>query len=122
MNTNYHLGLLFLRISFSGMMLVHGVPKLLQLLEGNLQFGDPIGIGMTLTFILAIIAEVVCPLLIIIGYKTRWATLPVIITMAVAAFVVHSADPFGMKELALLYLFAFITIGLLGAGKYAVEK
>ncbi len=42
--------------------------------------------------------------------------------MAVAAFVVHGADPFERKEMALLYLIGFTAIALLGAGKYSVDK
>lgn len=117
-----HLGLLLLRLGFSGLMLTHGIPKLIKLLQGDLTFGDPIGIGEPATLILAVIAEVLCPVLIIIGFKTRWATIPVVITMAAAAFVVHAADPFGTKEMAILYLIGFLAIVLLGAGKYAVER
>lgn len=122
MTSTYHIGLLFLRLSFSGMMLTHGIPKLMKLTEGNLDFGDPIGIGNTASFILTVIAEAICPLLIIIGFKTRIAAIPVIITMWVAAFIVHGADALASKEKALLFLFAFITICLLGAGKYSVDR
>ncbi len=60
--------------------------------------------------------------LVIIGFKTRLAAIPVIITMAVAAFIVHAADPLGTKEMAILYLIAFTVIALLGAGKYSVDR
>jgi putative oxidoreductase len=122
MTSAYHIGLLFLRIAFSGMMLTHGIPKLMKLVEGNLGFGDPIGIGAVPSFILTVIAEAICPLLVIIGYKTRFASIPIIITMGVAAFIVHGTDPMGTKEKALLYLFAFIAIVLLGPGKHSVDK
>jgi len=42
--------------------------------------------------------------------------------MAVAAFMVHAADPFGTKEKVLLYLFAFVIFALTGAGKYPVDR
>src|SRR5690606_1891016 len=121
-STNYNLGLLLLRVGFGGMMLTHGFPKLMKMLSGDFSFGDPIGIGETTTLILAVLAEVVFPILVIIGFKTRFSAIPVIITMAVAAFVVHAADPFGTKEMSLLYLFAFGAIALLGAGKYSVDR
>ena len=35
---------------------------------------------------------------------------------------VKGADPFGRKELALIYLVAFLMILLLGGGKYSVDK
>lgn len=114
-------GLLLLRVAFSGMLLTHGIPKLMKLLSGNMEFRDPIGIGAPATLILAIIGEVIFPILIIIGFKTRLSTIPVIITMIVAAVIVHANDSFGTKELAILYGIAFIVIALLGPGKFSVD-
>ena len=122
MTSTYHIGLFLLRFTFSAMMLSHGIPKLLNLIQGTLMKSDPIGIGVLATAILVVIAEAICPMLIIIGYKTRLASIPVIITMGVAAFIVHGADPIGMKEKALLFLFAFVAIALLGAGKHSVDR
>ena len=122
MTSTYHIGLFLLRFTFSAMMLSHGIPKLLNLIQGTLMKSDPIGIGVLATTILVVIAEAICPMLIIIGYKTRLASIPVIITMGVAAFIVHGADPIGMKEKALLFLFGFLAIALLGAGKHSVDR
>jgi putative oxidoreductase len=104
MTSTYHAGLLVLRLGMSGLMLTHGLPKFMNLVQGNMDFGDPIGIGSTLSLILTVIGEAICPLLIIIGFKTRLAAIPTIITMAVAAFIVHGADAIATKEQALLYL------------------
>ena len=122
MTATYHLSLLFLRLSFSGMMLTHGIPKLLNLIQGDMEFGDPIGLGPTVSLILAVIGEAICPILIILGLKTRIAAIPTIITMAVAAFIIHGSDPLGTKEMALLYLFGFITIALLGSGRFSLDR
>jgi|TARA_R100000479_G_scaffold165038_1_gene104144 putative oxidoreductase len=122
MNAAYHFALLFLRLTFSGMMLTHGIPKLLNLIQGDLEFGDPIGLGPTATLVLAVIGEAICPLLIILGIKTRIAAIPTIITMAIAAFLVHGSDPLARKELALLYLFGFIVIALLGSGRFSLVR
>lgn len=83
---------------------------------------DPFGIGSAPTLFLAIVAEVLCALLIILGFKTRWNAIPPAITMFVAAFVVHRADPFGTKEMALVYFVVFLSIFLIGPGKYSVDK
>jgi len=117
-----NIGLAVLRIGASGLMLTHGIPKFQKLISGNLEFGDPIGIGSTPSLFLAIIGEFICPILVIVGFKTRWSTIPTIITMAVAAFIVHGGDPFKDKEKALLYLILFIVITLLGPGKYSIDK
>lgn len=119
---NHNIGLLLLRIGFGGMMLTHGIPKLLKMISGDFSFGDPIGIGEPATLVLAVLGEVLFPVLVIVGFKTRLAAIPVIITMIVAAFVVHAADPLGTKEMAILYSIGFVAIALLGAGKYSVDK
>ncbi len=123
MKRNYDLGLLVLRIGISGLMLTHGVPKFLAFIGGDLSVvGDPLGIGGLLSTILVLIGELVAPVLIIIGIKTRFAAVAAAITMAVAAFVVHGADPLAKKELALLYLIGFIAVAFMGAGSISVDK
>ncbi|NAY90853.1 DoxX family membrane protein [Muricauda sp. JGD-17] len=121
-NLLIHLGLALLRILPSAFMLTHGYPKLMKLINGNTEFANPFGIGEAPTLFLAVVGEFLCPLLIIIGFKTRWAAIPSAITMFVAAFVIHAADPFATKEKALLYLVCFVVIFLLGPGKYSVDK
>lgn len=116
------IGLAFFRIAISAMMLTHGLPKFQKLISGDFQFADPFGIGETPSLFLAVIGEFICPILIIIGFKSRLAAIPVAITMAAAAFIIHGADDFGTKEKALFYLIAFITISLLGPGKFGVDK
>ncbi len=103
-STNYNLGLLLLRVSFGGMMLTHGIPKLLKMISGDFSFGDPIGIGEPASLVLAVLSEVLFPILVVIGFKTRLSSIPVIITMAIAAFIVHAADPLGTKEKAILLI------------------
>lgn len=123
MKKNIDLGLLVLRVGVSSLMLTHGFPKLMQLLEGNTSVvGDPIGVGTLVSSILVVIGEVIAPVLILIGLKTRLAAIPAAITMAVAAFLVHGSDPLAKKEMALLYLIAFIAISLMGAGRFSVDK
>jgi len=116
------IGLAFFRISISAMMLTHGLPKLQKLIAGDLEFADPIGIGAAPSLFLAVIGEFLCPILIIIGYKTRLVSIPAAITMIVAVFIVHAEDPFGTQEKALLFLVAFITIALLGPGRFSIDR
>lgn len=116
------IGLALLRIVPSVMMITHGIPKFQKLLAGNIEFADPIGIGAAPSLFLAIVGELVCPILIILGFKTRWAAVPAAITMGVAAFIAHGSDPLAKKELALLYLTFFVVIMLVGPGKYSFDK
>ena len=112
---------LLLRLSLGLLMLSHGIPKMMKLLNGNMEFGDPLGIGSPASLFLAVFAEVICSILIIIGFSTRLALIPLITTMVVAAFIVHKNDPLGTKELALIYLFGYFALFLLGSGKYSVD-
>ena len=122
MNKNLpDLGLLVLRIGFAGMVLTHGIPKINSLFESPIKFADPIGLGETTSLILTIIGEVVAPILILVGFKTKIASIPAIITMFVAAFIVHASDPIDVKEKALLYLFSFLVVFFTGAGKYSID-
>ena len=86
-NTLIHLGLAILRIVPSAFMLTHGYPKLMNLINGNTEFANPFGIGQAPSLFLAVIGEFICPLLMIIGFKTRWAAIPTAITMFVAGFM-----------------------------------
>lgn len=115
-------GLLILRVGTAGLMLTHGIPKFLMIINGNFEFGDPLGIGPVPSLILATISEFLCPILVIIGLKTRWAVVPTIMTMLVAAFIVHGADPISVKEKAFLFLISFIAILMLGPGKFSIDK
>ncbi len=115
-------GLALLRIMPSAMLLTHGIPKFQKLLQGNLAFADPIGLGQAPSLLLAIIGEFICPILLIIGYKTRWSAIPSVLTMLTIIFIVHQNDAFGKKELALLYLIFFVAIIFLGPGKYSFDR
>ncbi|WP_017730449.1 DoxX family protein [Nafulsella turpanensis] len=119
---SFDLGLLLLRLVAGAAMLTHGYPKLQRLLSGNFEFGDPVGLGPEISLILAVFAELICSVLIIVGVLTRLATIPLIITMAIAFFVVHGADAFSSRELAFLYLGAYLTIFFTGPGKFSADK
>jgi putative oxidoreductase len=117
-----HLAKLLLRIGFGGAMLTHGIPKLLDLINGDHNFADPFGIGPIATLILTVFAEFVCAAFVLIGFKTKASTVPLIITMLVAVFIIHGEDSFRTKELAVLYAIGYMSIAILGAGKYSIDK
>lgn len=114
--------LLLLRIAVAAFMLTHGYPKLMKLLAGGeIRFADPFGLGMYFSLVLAVFAEFFCSILVGLGIGTRLAAIPLIITMSVAAFIAHASDPFGRKELALLYLVVFVFLLFTGSGKFSVD-
>lgn len=124
------LAALILRVGFGLYMLLgHGLSKFMNLIEGGtIKFPSILGLPPSVCLALAVFAEFVACILIIVGYKTRLAALPVIITMAIAAFMIHGGDPFfmqkaegGSKEPAMIYLIGFLAIYLLGSGKYSLD-
>lgn len=116
------LGLLILRLGAAGLMLTHGFPKLMKLFGGEeIVFADPFGFGMGITLALAVLAEFICSILVILGLGTRIAVIPLIITMFTAVSIVHASDPFQQKELALLYLLIFVVLLITGAGKHSLD-
>lgn len=122
-NPGREAGLLIIRLMAGGMILTHGIPKLLRFFgEEPITFADPFGLGPVISLGLAVFAEVFCAVLIIIGYKTRLATIPLMITMLTAAFYAHWSDPFGRKELPLLFFTVFLAILIFGGGKYALDN
>lgn len=116
------LSLLILRIGTGLFMLFgHGLKKIPALDQDPVVFMNFMGLGTELSLYMAIITEIGCSILILVGLGTRLAILPLMATMAVAAFVYHSADPFAVKEMALLYFMAFTVIFLQGAGKFSLD-
>ena len=114
---------LVLRVSFGLMMVVgHGWNKLVKFEDLQHTFPDPLGIGSRLSLGGTVLAEVLFPLLVVVGFRTRLACLPVIFTMVIAAFVHHGGDPFAKREMALLYLAGYTAIALIGPGKYSWER
>ena len=116
-----NLASLILRLTFGLLMLSHGIPKLINLTNGTMEFGDPIGIGVPASLALTVFAEVLCSVLIIIGLWTRLALIPLIITMAVAVFIVHINHGLETMELALMYLLSYCALFLLGSGRFSVD-
>jgi putative oxidoreductase len=116
------LALLGVRISIGVLMLVHGLPKLGMLMSGGqVQFPGIFGLSSELSLTLAVFAEVLCSVLIMVGLGTRLAVIPLIFTMLVAVILIHAADPFGMKELALLYLLVYVVLLASGSGRYSLD-
>lgn len=116
-------GKLFLRLTAGGTMFwQHGWPKLMGFSERADTFADPFGLGSTFSLILIVIAEVLCALLVVLGLWTRTALIPLIIGMAVIVFLVKGDADFGEKEMAFVYLCAFIALLFTGSGRFSIDR
>lgn len=122
LNPRVSFGLLVLRVCTSAAMLTHGFPKLMRIINGEWRFGDPLGLGVHASLIMATFAEFVCSILLILGLTTRYATIPLMVTMLVAWRIAHGEDPFGAQEKSVLYLTIYFSIFLMGPGRYSMDQ
>lgn len=126
MSTNYttgsfNLATLLLRLGCGGLLIHHGYDKLVHFSTYKSQFMNLFGIGQAATLSLAIFAELVCACLVLIGLFTRFAAVPIIITMAIALFMVHKGLIFSEGEMAALFLSMALAILIVGPGKISVD-
>jgi putative oxidoreductase len=106
------------------LLLLHGWTKLSTFQKMSGGFPDPLKIGHRNSLILAIVGEVVCPILVVLGLFTRFGALGSMINMSTAFFFVHKLklSGSGSGELAYLYLAGFTVIFLAGPGRFALDK
>ncbi|MBP7954436.1 MAG: DoxX family protein [Parabacteroides sp.] len=122
-----NLGLLIVRLSIAGLMLLHGVSKLISGLDILPEMLKDVGLPSFLAYGVYV-GEVFAPLLMIIGFRTRLASMIFVINCLFAIFLVHSSEIFSLDgnggwpiELLGLYLFGALALVFTGAGNYAVS-
>lgn len=121
-STATDVSLLLLRIGIASLMLTHGLQKMELLFSGNpVQFPPVMGMSGTVSLALAVFAEVFCSVLVLTGFLTRLAVIPLAFTMFTAVFFIHAADPFGKKELAVIYLLVYAVLFLSGSGRFSLD-
>jgi putative oxidoreductase len=121
-NTATDTALLVARIGIAVLMLTHGLPKLMMLLSGApVQFPPLFGLSAQVSLSLAVFAEVFCSILILFGLGTRLALIPLMVTMLVAALMIHGTDPFAKQEPSLQYLLVYTVLLLTGAGRFSMD-
>ncbi|MCQ9393182.1 DoxX family protein [Pseudomonas viridiflava] len=116
-------GLLFMRVSVSLLLLhVHGLPKLMHWSVEVQRIEDPFGLGGTLTLGLAVFAEVICPVLLILGVWARLACLPILAVLAVAVLFVHPEWSLEQGQFAWLLMILFAGLAITGPGPLVIGK
>jgi putative oxidoreductase len=115
------LGLLFLRVGASVLLLiVHGLPKIRHFSSEEEAIEDPFHLGKRLSMYFAVFAEVLCPVLVILGLATRLASLPVMVISAIAIVRVHPEWTPQQAQFAWMLLIMFGTLVIAGAGHYSL--
>jgi len=117
-------GLLVLRVWLGlSMLLLHGWPKVQGMAGKAASFPDPLGVGPAMSLNLVVFAEALCALLLVFGLAARFALIPLVITMAVAFFVIHGGalTGEGNGEMAFIYLGGFVALLIAGPGRYSLD-
>ena len=119
-------GKLILRVVLGGLILFHGVAKVINGPGSILGMVTKAGLPEAAGY-LVYAGEVLAPLLLIIGLWTRAAALVVVINMAIAVLLVHTSQFFNLSktggwalELQAMYFFTALAIAFLGAGRYSI--
>lgn len=128
MLTNTDLGKLIIRLTLGGLLLFHGIDKLLngvgfietQLANHNLPAFLAWGV---------VIGEVLAPLMIILGFHTRVGALLIVANMLVAMVLVHGnqllmlSSNGGLRlELQLFFLMSAAAVFFFGSGRYTLRN
>jgi putative oxidoreductase len=117
------IGLFLLRVVPAGVLMTfHGWDKFRHYSSMANSFPDPLDISPHISLALAIFAELFCSALVLLGIWTRLTVVPILITLAVAFFIVHGDDPMAKKELALMYLIPFVAVFFLGSGNWTIGR
>jgi putative oxidoreductase len=117
----FNMAMLLLRLFSGVLMMKHGYDKLVHFAGYKKDFMNFMGIGQAASLSLTVFAEFFCALFIIIGLFTRLACIPLIVTMLVALTKAHHSDFMGEGEMATIYLGAYLTLLILGPGKFSVD-
>ena len=112
------------RIFISLIFLIAGVGKIFNY-EGTIGYMESFGIPGYL-LIPAIIIEILFPLLVIIGYKTKLAAIVLALFAALLAIIFHTDFSNQMQLMSFLKNFAiaggFLIIFARGAGKHSIDQ
>lgn len=118
----FNAAMLILRLSLGILMMHAGYNKLVHFGEMQHKFMNFMGIGSTASLALVVFAEFFCSLFLILGLFTRFAAIPLIITMCVALFKAHNGEVLGDGQTAALYLTGYIVLLLVGPGRVSVDS
>ena len=112
------------RIFISSIFLIAGVGKIFNY-EGTIGYMESFGVPGYL-LIPAIIIEILFPLLVIIGYKTKLAAIILALFTISLAIIFHTDFSNQMQLMSFLKNFAiaggFLIIFARGAGKYSIDQ
>ncbi|MCG2617435.1 DoxX family protein [Terrimonas sp. NA20] len=120
--TSFHLTMLVFRILVSvQLMTTHGLKKLGVGVEQAENIPNPLGLPEQLNSYFATAANLFFPVLVISGFFTRLAALPILAVTMTGYFVLHWNDSLLEKDMPFMYSVSFLLILVLGPGKYSID-
>lgn len=127
MKRNIDTGLLIFRLTLGILMLMHGIHKVIYGVDGIKGMLTEIGLPSFLAYGVHL-GETLAALLMIVGYRTRLASLIFTFVMVVAFFMAHINPLFALgksgawlHEGIALFLFGGLGLVFTGGGKYALS-
>jgi putative oxidoreductase len=129
-NNRTDIGIAVLRITAGGLISFHGLSKITNGIEGFQGMVEGLGLPLPVAFAWAVaLFELFGGLAIIAGVATRWVSLAFVgLFLGTTLYVKFGQMGAGVisgtpsAEADLLYLGAFATLALLGAGMYSVDN
>ena len=119
----FGLGMLFLRVATSlEIAIVHGFKKIGVGVSAAETIPNPLHLPAAFNNAFAISANIVFPFLVLLGLFTRLAALPTLAVTLTGYFVVHWHDALLLKDTPFIYSVIFLTIFILGPGKYSIDN
>lgn len=120
-STATDIALLILRLSIGVWMLSKGLPKVGMLVSDEINLPAVLGMSSQLSLGLTLFAQVICSVLLLVGFATRFAAIVLGMNMLVAVVVAHGNDPFVKSEPALHFLLVYVVLLLTGGGKFSID-
>ncbi|WP_073169557.1 DoxX family protein [Tangfeifania diversioriginum] len=125
---NIHFGLLILRLTLGVLMLFHGYTKIINGVEGIENTLIDKGLPGFIAYGVYV-GEVIAPLMLIVGFRTRLAAFLFSFNMVVAAILAHPNDILALTDYGTwaietlgLFLFGGLALVFMGGGKFAISS
>lgn len=129
--TYSNLARLFMRLFVGVMFLQFGIRHLVNFVELSATFPTVLGFSHECSLILMIVIEVVCSLMIMVGFLTRLAVVPPIVSMIAAEYyILHDMLPnlpaYGLDStdpgyLPIMFIGIYVYMLIAGPGKISLD-
>jgi putative oxidoreductase len=125
---NESTGKLILRLALGGLILLHGIAKLMGGVSGLSGMVTAAGLPSFVTYGVYL-GEVVAPILVLVGWYSRIGAAVIAVNMLFAIGLAHRAELFALGqsggwalELQGMFLFTGIAVALIGPGRFSINQ